>query len=65
MLVNMTAVPYNVYVVTVLKALNDLIGKPEPDHPLRADLADEYSKNRTSFVAKAKQHTINHGEKRP
>jgi len=48
-----------------LKALECLIGKPEPDHPLRAELAEEYHKNRSSFLAKAEQHTRQHADKRP
>jgi len=53
------------YFVTVLKALERLIGTPEPDHPLRAELAEEYSRNRSLFMSKAEQHTRQHAERRP
>jgi len=56
---------YDMYVVTVVKALERLIGTPEPDHPLRSDLAEEYCKNPKSFLSKAEQHTRQHAEKRP
>lgn len=49
----------------VVKALERLIGQPEPDHPLRAQLAEEYCKNRSSFMSKAEQHTRQHAERRP
>jgi len=65
MIVNGILVKYDVYVVTVVKALERLIGKPEPDHPLRAQLAEEYIKNRSTFLSKAEQHTRQYAEGRP
>ncbi|XP_062502995.1 ubiquitin-conjugating enzyme E2-18 kDa-like [Corticium candelabrum] len=44
----------------VMQSLVDLVDEPEPDHPLRADIAEEYVKNRERFDKKAlelvKQH---------
>jgi len=63
--VMMILVRYGVRAVTVVKALERLIGTPEPDHPLRAELAEEYCKNRSSFMSKAERHTRDHAESRP
>lgn len=49
----------------VLKALIALVSCPEPDHPLRADLAEEYSKDRAKFMKNAEEYTKKHSEKRP
>ena len=49
----------------VLKALLDMINLPEPEHPLRADLAEEYTKDKTSFNKKAESETVKHAEARP
>ena len=44
----------------MMQSLVDLVDEPEPDHPLRADIAEEYVKNRERFDKKAlelvKQH---------
>jgi ubiquitin-conjugating enzyme E2 L3 len=49
----------------VIQALVSLINEPEPDHPLRGDLAEEYTKDRKKFYKNAEDHTKKYGEKRP
>ena len=49
----------------VIQALVSLINEPEPDHPLRADLAEEFVKDRKRFIKNAEEFTKKHGEKRP
>jgi len=49
----------------VIHALLALINDPEPDHPLRGDVAEEFSKNKSLFMKKADEHTKKHGEPRP
>ena len=49
----------------VLKALLDMIGVPEPEHPLRADLAEEYTKDKAKFNKKAENETVLHAEAKP
>ena len=49
----------------VVQALASLINEPEPDHPLRSDLAEEFTKDRKSFFKKAEDQTKKFGEKRP
>ena len=49
----------------VIQALVALINEPEPDHPLRGDLAEEYSKDKRKFMKNAEEFTKKHGEKRP
>ena len=49
----------------VIASLIAMIDEPEPDHPLRGDLAEEFTKNRESFNKKAAEHTSKHSEKRP
>merc|ERR1712221_13386 len=39
----------------VIQALLALIHDPEPEHPLRADLADEYLKDSSSFKKKSRR----------
>ncbi|VDM73186.1 unnamed protein product [Strongylus vulgaris] len=48
-----------------MMALLALIHEPEPDHPLRADLAEEFSKDRKKFNKTAEEFTKKHAEKRP
>ncbi|VDO57684.1 unnamed protein product [Haemonchus placei] len=52
-------------VIHVMMALLALIQEPEPDHPLRADLAEEFSKDRKKFNKTAEEFTKKHAEKRP
>ena len=49
----------------VIQALVNLINEPEPDHPLRGDLAEEYSKDKKKFMKNAEDFTKKHSEKRP
>jgi len=49
----------------VLESLINLINNPEPDHPLRADLATEFTNSHSKFVKKAEDCTKKHAEKRP
>jgi len=49
----------------VIQALVNLVNEPEPDHPLRADLAEEYSRDKKKFFKNAEEFTKKHGEKRP
>lgn len=49
----------------VIQALVSLINEPEPDHPLRGDLAEEYSKDRKKFFKNAEEYTKKYSEKRP
>lgn len=49
----------------VLNALIAMVNDPEPDHPLRADLAEELIKDRKKFFKNAEEFTRKHSEKRP
>lgn len=49
----------------VIQSLTELVNNPEPEHPLRADLAEEYVKDRKKFLKNAEEFTRKHGEKRP
>ncbi|KAJ8312389.1 hypothetical protein KUTeg_009762 [Tegillarca granosa] len=49
----------------VLNALVALVNDPEPEHPLRADLAEEYTKDKKKFCKMAEEFTKRHAEKRP
>jgi len=49
----------------VIAALVALVNDPEPEHPLRADLAEEYTKDKKKFYKNAEEHTKKFGEKRP
>lgn len=49
----------------VIQALVALVNDPEPEHPLRADLAEEYSKDRKKFFKNAEEFTKKFSEKRP
>ncbi|RCN25416.1 hypothetical protein ANCCAN_28871 [Ancylostoma caninum] len=48
-----------------MMALLALIQEPEPDHALRADLAEEFNKDRKKFNKTAEEFTKKHAEKRP
>merc|ERR1739838_1252961 len=41
----------------VIDALVSLIHDPEPEHPLRADLAEEYTKDKKKFIKNAEEYT--------
>ncbi|GAB1598229.1 ubiquitin-conjugating enzyme E2 L3-like [Argonauta hians] len=49
----------------VIESLLALVNEPEPEHPLRADLAEEFTKDKKKFLKNAEEHTKKHGEKRP
>uniref|UniRef100_A0A8C4Q6T1 E2 ubiquitin-conjugating enzyme n=2 Tax=Eptatretus burgeri TaxID=7764 RepID=A0A8C4Q6T1_EPTBU len=49
----------------VIQALIALVNDPEPEHPLRSDLADEYSNDHRKFMKNAEEFTRKYGEKRP
>ncbi|RUS75657.1 hypothetical protein EGW08_016583, partial [Elysia chlorotica] len=49
----------------VISSLIALINDPEPEHPLRADLAEEYTKEKKKFLKNAEEFTRKYGEKRP
>jgi ubiquitin-conjugating enzyme E2 L3 len=43
-----------------MTALVQLIAQPEIEHPLRADLAEEYQKDHNKFVKNAEEFTLKH-----
>ena len=49
----------------VLQSLVALIHDPEPEHPLRGDLAEEYLKDKKKFMKTAEDQTKKFAEKRP
>ncbi|GFO06705.1 ubiquitin-conjugating enzyme [Plakobranchus ocellatus] len=49
----------------VVNSLLALINDPEPEHPLRGDLAEEYTKDRKKFLRNAEEFTKKFSEKRP
>ncbi|KAK7087402.1 ubiquitin-conjugating enzyme E2 L3-like [Littorina saxatilis] len=49
----------------VVNSLISLINDPEPEHPLRAELAEEYTKDKKKFMKNAEEFTKKHSEKRP
>ncbi|XP_059919957.1 ubiquitin-conjugating enzyme E2 L3b [Gadus macrocephalus] len=48
----------------VIQSLIALVEDPQPEHPLRADLAEEYSKDRKKFFKNAEEFTKKHSESR-
>lgn len=49
----------------VILSLVALINDPEPEHPLRSDLAQEFTKDPKKFFKNAEEHTKKFAEKRP
>lgn len=49
----------------VIQSLIALVNDPEPEHPLRADLAEEFTKDFKKFLKNAEEHTRKFSEKRP
>ncbi|KAG8189666.1 hypothetical protein JTE90_022481 [Oedothorax gibbosus] len=49
----------------VIQTLVTLVNDPEPEHPLRAELAEEYSKDKKKFFKNAEEFTKKFSEKRP
>jgi len=56
---------FNVFIFSVIQALIALVNDPEPEHPLRAELAEEYLKDRKKFFKNAEDYAKKFGEKRP
>ena len=50
---------------TVIQALVALVHEPEPEHPLRGDLAEEFTKDRKKFNRNAAEYTKQYAERRP
>lgn len=48
----------------VIAALLKLINEPEPDHPLRAELAEELMKDKSKFMKNAEDFAKKHAEPR-
>jgi len=49
----------------VIASLLSLVQDPEPDHPLRAELAEEFTKDRRKFMKNAEDFVKKHAEPRP
>uniref|UniRef100_A0A8R1ET40 UBC core domain-containing protein n=1 Tax=Caenorhabditis japonica TaxID=281687 RepID=A0A8R1ET40_CAEJA len=49
----------------MMMALLSLINEPEPSHPIRADVAEEFQKDHKKFMKTAEEHTRKYAEKRP
>lgn len=49
----------------MIQALVALVNDPEPEHPLRAELAEEFLKDRKKFTKNAEDFTKKYSEKRP
>lgn len=49
----------------MIQALIALVNDPEPEHPLRTDLAEEYIRDRKKFFKNAEDYTKKFAEKRP
>lgn len=50
--------------ISVIQALVALIHVPEPEHPLRSDLAKEYMEDKARFNKNAKDYTSKFAEQR-
>ena len=55
----------DMFCFSVIQALLALVHDPEPEHPLRGDLAEEYTKDKKKFLKNAEEYTKKHSEKRP
>jgi ubiquitin-conjugating enzyme E2 L3 len=49
----------------VIQALVALVNNPEPEHPLRGEIAEEYTKDKKKFFKNAEEHTKKFSERRP
>ncbi|XP_023086220.2 ubiquitin-conjugating enzyme E2 L3-like [Piliocolobus tephrosceles] len=49
----------------VIQAVIALVNSPQPEHPFRVDLAEEYSKDCKKFFKNAEEFTKKYEEKRP
>lgn len=61
---NIFNLKYAFFIFVVIQALIALVNDPEPEHPLRADLAEEFLKDRKKFLKNAEEFTKKHAEKR-
>lgn len=52
-------------VVQIIEAIVALVNSPEPDHPLRPELAEEFTRNKKKFLKAAEQFTVKNAERRP
>ena len=52
------------FLAAVIQALVALVHDPEPEHPLRGDLAEEYVKDRKKFMKNATEFTKSYAERR-
>lgn len=48
----------------VIQALVALVNDPEPEHPLRGEVAEEFLKDRKKFMKNAEEFTRKYSEKR-
>merc|ERR1711872_816630 len=48
----------------VIQSLVALVNDPEPDHPLRGEVAEEFSRDKKKFLKSAEEFTKKHAEKR-
>lgn len=55
----------HMHMIVVIQALVALVHDPEPEHPLRGDLAEEFTRNRKQFEKNAEEFTRKYAEKRP
>jgi len=55
----------NIFLFSVIQSLIALVHEPEPGHPLRPDLAEEYTRDKKKFYKNADEYTKKHSEKRP
>lgn len=53
------------FLFAVIQSLVALVNDPEPEHPLRADLAEELLKDRKKFFKNAEEFTRKNSERRP
>ncbi|KRZ14210.1 Ubiquitin-conjugating enzyme E2 L3, partial [Trichinella zimbabwensis] len=48
----------------IIDSLISLVNQPEPEHSLRTELAEEYTKDRKKFMKNAEEYTKKYAEKR-
>lgn len=64
LLLNRSLTDGSISIIAVIQALVALCNDPEPEHPLRAELAEEFLKDRKKFMKNAEEFTRKHSEKR-
>lgn len=50
--------------VAVINSLLLLVNEPEPDHAVRADVAEEFKKDNKKYLKTAEEFSKKHGEPR-